>query len=85
MALATTAEHQELVEVLKRITTTLERIATALEQARPPGQVTYSVPAPEPAAPHIPNPYWNPPTYQPLRFDYHTGDPLPPQRPENIC
>jgi hypothetical protein len=73
-------QHKALMDVL-------ERIATALEQMAHPWQVTYSVPAPapEPAAPHIPNPYWNPPTYQPIRFDYHTGDPLPPQRPENIC
>lgn len=65
----------------------LDRIAKAIEAMAYPWQVTYTVPAPDPlSTPHVPNPYWNPaPTYQPLRFDHQTGDPLPPQRPENIC
>jgi len=69
----------------------LERIAKALEAQAYPFQVTYTVPEPVPTVsepvpsqmPHIPNPYWNPPTYQPIRFEYFTGDPLP--RPQNTC
>lgn len=79
----TTEQHRTLMKAL-------DRIAKALEAMAFPYTVTFEQPAPSQPAPsqpvpHVPNPYWNPPTYQPIRFDYYTGDPLPPDRPENIC